>query len=303
MALTDKQLALRQQSIGASDVSSILGISPWSSAADVYIQKTQQLEPFENAAMEAGHMLEPVVVDWALVKLGFDDFTWSSSNVRRTKSLAKVGDSIGLEIPAHANLDFMFFRNVDGKEQRCGLEAKTTGMGKYWGEENTDQVPDYIMVQCLWQALVADLDIIHIGVLIGEHGFKLKLYTINPLELKEETEEIVSRVSKFWHENVMEGVPPKDTLPNLDTLKKIIRVPNKTVDISKSIVTSWLVAKEELVIATAKERGLKKTLLNEMGDAELGSCELGTLTYYNYDRKGYTVNPSKYRSAKWKIKE
>ena len=112
MALTDKQLTSRQESVGGSDVPAILGLSPFKSAADVYIEKTQQMVQIDNAAIEAGHMLEPAVIDWAITKIKESEFSWSSMNVRRTKVLVS---SEGLEISAHANLDFMFIAQPHGR--------------------------------------------------------------------------------------------------------------------------------------------------------------------------------------------
>ena len=296
MALTDKQLIARQQSIGGSDIPAILGISPFKSAADVYLEKTHHMERVSTDAMEAGHMLEPVVIDWTIVKLELDKFHWSSANVRRTKILKTKS---GLEVPAHANLDFMFTMATPEGETRSAIEAKTTSLPQYWGKEGTDEIPDYVMAQCLWQGIVADLSIVYVGVLIGDRGFHLRTYKIKLEDYEEETWDIVNRMGDFWNKNVMEGVAPEDTAPKLDTLKKIMRVPNKSVELPDMMVQSWLIAKEEVSAAQRKERMLKATMLSTLSDAEEGRSLNGTLTYYEYDRREYVVPSVKYRSIKW----
>ena len=296
MALTEKQRTARQLSVGGSDIPAILGISPFKSAADVFLEKIHPMQQVETMAMEAGHMLEPAVIDWAIKKIKSTDFTWSSVNVRRTKTLES---SNGISLPAHANLDFMFTITEDNKELRCAIEAKTTGMPQYWGQEGSDEVPDHVLVQCLWQALVADLDIVHVAVLFGDRGFSLKMYEIETVIYEEETKEIIDRVTEFWDKNVMEGVAPTETAPKIDTIKKIIRVPNKSVEMPDMMIQSWLIAKEELSIAKKKESQLKAKILSGLSDAEEGRTASGTVTYYQYDRREYMVPTTSYRQIKW----
>tara|TARA_R110000824_G_scaffold137154_2_gene301211 strand:- start:10016 stop:10912 length:897 start_codon:yes stop_codon:yes gene_type:complete len=293
MALTDKQMTARQQSVGGSDVPAILGISPFKSAADVFIEKTQKMKQIDNTAIEAGHMLEPAVIDWAIKRVKKEEFTWSSVNVRRTKTIVS---SEGLEIAAHANLDFMFIAEPHGRQV---IEAKTTGLSKYWGTEGTDEVPDYVLVQCLWQAIVADIHMVHVAVLIGDRGFQLKVFVIDPKDYEEEIEEIVSRVGKFWQKNVMEGVAPEETHPNIETLKNIVRTPNKSKELKDINVQSWITSKQELADARKREAILRSLVLSELDDAEEGKSSLGTLTYYEYIRKPYSVGEKSYRQIKW----
>jgi len=307
MALTEKQLAARQGSIGGSDVPAILNISPFKSAADIYIEKMNGVTRVENKAMEAGHMLEPAVIDWALTKIKKGrEFSWTSANVRRTQVLVA---STGEVVPAHANLDFMFMAAGDyiegnqGQRQpetREGLEAKTTGISKSWGPEGTDQIPDHVLAQCLWQSAVAELDKVHIGVLIGDRGFHLKVYVIDPSEYKEELQEIIDRVAVFWNKNILEGIAPDETLPKIETLKRMVRVPNKTTKLPEVSLKSWLAAREELTLAKKKESKLRGQILSDLGDAEEGTGANGVLTYYESKRKEYVVPENAFRVLKWK---
>lgn len=65
----DAWLAARTRGIGGSDVGSICGVNPWSSALQVYFNKTGQFqeerEPSEASKerMHFGHVLEPVVAN------------------------------------------------------------------------------------------------------------------------------------------------------------------------------------------------------------------------------------------------
>lgn len=297
MALTEEQREKRQHSVGGSDVPAILGLSPFKSASDIYLAKTVGVEQSTSAAIEAGHQLESSVVQWGMERLNIADMKWSSANVRRTKTL---NCTKGGSVPAHANLDFMFIAPEIG---RCGLEAKTTSYRSGWGAENTDEVPEHVLLQCLWQAEVADLNMIYVAVLIADRGFHFKMYEIDPAQYEEEREIMVNSVGYFWNNHVMEEREPDESLPTIETMKKVIRTPNKTVNLGEDAVKQWLEDKENLEKAKKKEAESRKIVLNDLKDAEEGHSSLGTFTYYEYERKGYEVSPTKYRQIKWRRKE
>ena len=67
-APTDREqwLAERRQRIGATDVSAIMGVNPYSTAYDVWLDKTGKLEPWDgNDATSIGNILEPSILDEA----------------------------------------------------------------------------------------------------------------------------------------------------------------------------------------------------------------------------------------------
>jgi len=297
MALTEEQYSKRQNSVGGSDVPAILGLSPFKSSSDIYLAKTVGVQQSTSSAIEAGHQLESAVIEWGMERLKIEDMKWSSANVRRTKTL---NCTKGGSVPAHANMDFMFIAPEIG---RCGLEAKTTSYRYGWGEEYTDEIPEHVLLQCLWQAEVADLNMVHVAVLIADRGFHFKMYEVDPAQYEEEREQMINAVGNFWNNHVMEEKPPEDTLPSVETLKKVIRTPNKSTNIEENDVKLWLEAKDKVSEAQKEEKLLREKVLNTMVDAEEGQCSLGTLTYYEYDRKGYEVAPTKYRQIKWRRKE
>ena len=54
-------LKLRQMGIGGSDVAALLGLSKWRTPLDVYNSKIEEPEETDNASMEWGRRLEPVI--------------------------------------------------------------------------------------------------------------------------------------------------------------------------------------------------------------------------------------------------
>lgn len=60
---TGKWLSWRRSGIGASDAPIIMGVSPWKSIDDLYLDKISQEKPkeFTNYVMERGKKIEPIV--------------------------------------------------------------------------------------------------------------------------------------------------------------------------------------------------------------------------------------------------
>ena len=64
--ITEQQREARMHGIGGSDAGVILGVSPYKSAVELYLEKTGQAEPpdlSDNEAVEMGNWLEPVAAD------------------------------------------------------------------------------------------------------------------------------------------------------------------------------------------------------------------------------------------------
>lgn len=57
--------------IGGSDAAAILGVSPWKSAVDLYLEKTEpQPERAETPALRRGKRLEPYICDMLTAEHG-----------------------------------------------------------------------------------------------------------------------------------------------------------------------------------------------------------------------------------------
>ena len=89
------------------------------------------------------------------------------------------------------------------------IEAKSTGAqnGDRWGDEGTDQVPDEVLIQCLHNLIVLDLQICYIPLLIG--GNKYQLYVVERSEATKVTEEkIIAAEREFWEKYIVTGNEP-----------------------------------------------------------------------------------------------
>ena len=191
-------LAARTKGIGGSDVGAICGVSPFSSARQIYFNKTNQFEESikPNAAaldrMHFGHLLEPIVADeYAAREFGpgcphegyslteFDatvchkDHEWMRANVDRL-ILDKTGKVVGI------------------------LECKTTSEYNNEEWEQGDILMSYIY-QLNWYMYILDIKWGAFACLVGGNKFYSYEVCRND-ELLQET--IIPTVTDFWFNNV-----------------------------------------------------------------------------------------------------
>ena len=190
-------LKARTRGIGGSDIGAICGVSPFTSARQIYLNKTGQynesMKPNEAAKerMHFGHMLEPIVAEeFANRELvgDFEGFT-----------LATVDATLQhKDYPwALANVDRLIL-DKDGKPWGV-LECKTTSeyMNDEW--ESGEILTSYIY-QLNWYLWILGLERGCFACLVG--GNKFYSYTVfRNDELINET--LLPAAKKFWFENVL----------------------------------------------------------------------------------------------------
>jgi len=143
---TDEWTALRQASIGGSDMPVLLGLSPYRSEASLAREKAGETgpEPDEKQArlFRLGLALEPVIRDEDAIKHGV-----KIRRVNRTH--------VHPDYPwAIASLDF------ERVGQKCIVEAKASRSGRWDGE-----LPQDVEAQVRWQMGVAGYPLAHVACL------------------------------------------------------------------------------------------------------------------------------------------
>ncbi|MEM1209243.1 MAG: YqaJ viral recombinase family protein [Planctomycetota bacterium] len=263
MPITEKQRARRRQHLGSSDVAAILGVHPYKSAADVYLDKTadfdETTDEAESPAMRIGSAVEDGVLAMAEQELG---------QIRRNQYRARPDLHLG------ANIDGIVVRTGDP------VEAKTAGLLNPfaplddWGKDtSTELVPDHVAVQahvhilCLGQpnAPASDLpSVCYVPALIGGRGFGLYRVTLS-VELVRMIED---RAADWWTRHVVAATPPEIDPAGagrvLETLKRVRREPQTTVAVDPVLVRAWREADAEAKQAEAKAKAAKAALLMAM---------------------------------------
>lgn len=267
---------LSSTSIGASEIAAVLGLSPWASPYEIWARKTGRIESHKSSdAIDAGKRLERVVLDWAEDVLG---------PIRREIEAPIDGTPILTHPDGITH---------DGRP----VEAKTSGIAGplygEWGEPETDQIPDYYLVQALMQIAATEADLCFVPALLGGRGFSLYRVPAN----KALQREIIERVCTWWDRHVVRDEPPEMTAPPpLSIMKRLRREPGKSVDLDPGLVETWLSAKERAKQAAKEEEEAQAAVLAALGDAEAGTLPDGReVTYFEQFRKGYVVEECRFR--------
>jgi putative phage-type endonuclease len=180
-------LAKRRKSLGGSDAASILGLSKWTTALDIYLSKTDDdYRDESNYAMYRGRILEPAILQM------YSDATGLAIERPREMFYHKDCEFIS------ATLDGIAARTIV-------VDAKTARSKNGWGEPFTDDVPlDYLIQQQQYMGVVG-LYVADLAVLFGDFDFAI--YRIARDD--ELIEMIFAAEKKFWIENVVARVPPE----------------------------------------------------------------------------------------------
>jgi putative phage-type endonuclease len=190
--MKNKQEWLRERKnyIGGTDLASIVGLSPYRTALDVYLDKTSDNITEESSpAMRWGNLLEDVVA----------------------KEYAKVtGYNLEIEPNVLYHHEYKFLgANIDrwADNKKHVLECKTAGFtrGKEWGEEGTDQIPESYLVQVAFYAVICDVPKVDIAVLIGGQNFRIYTYARN----RELEDKLIKIACNFWYNHIEKRIPPK----------------------------------------------------------------------------------------------
>lgn len=151
----------RKTYLGSGDISAILGLSPWRTPLDVFLDKTVGQQPITDEGrlkiLNRGKRLEPYVIDMLCME---HDIQVTHRNHRY---IDKTHPFIAAEIDA---------------ETTCGrnVEAKTT-FDYYdrndWGNELTDQIPVYYNAQGQHGMMVTDAPSTLFPVMLGIDDFRV----------------------------------------------------------------------------------------------------------------------------------
>lgn len=233
----------RKTGLGGSDIAALLGLHPYKTPFDVYIEKVEGYQQPLNEYIEWGNILEPVVAQ---------------------KYANQTGIKIRRNIPTQrhpsrrwvlATPDALW--DVPDDWTKGGAEFKTADarMANRWGEPLSEDVPDEYLIQCQWYMGFFDVPRWDLAVLIGGNDFR-----IYELSFSQELYDFMIEESKrFWDEYIIPEIPPSSMgAKNLASYVK-----NKFKDHS-SLIRSASPREAELMLAykdatlTAKEAVEKK---------------------------------------------
>jgi putative phage-type endonuclease len=264
-------LAVRKTGIGGSDAAAAVGLNPYKSMLELWLEKTgrdadlEKPDPNDTAHPTYwGTLLEPIVAAAYTKQTG--------NRVRKVNAVLRH-PSVTFML---ANLD----REVVGATGVHILECKTAGEfgSRLW----RDGVPEYVQLQVQHQLAVTGKLAADVAVLLC--GQKLDVHRI------ERDDELISRLveleARFWQYVESDTPPPADGSESADRALRCLfpRDAGSTVDFSDDRVLSATFADLVTVRADIETREqleakFKQTLQQAMGEASRAIFETGEVSF------------------------
>lgn len=181
----DKWLKYRQSGIGGSDASAVIGVNPWKSSIQLYMEKkSDSPKEVKSFRLELGNRLEGLVAELFTEKTGL--------KVRNVNGILK-NDKYPFAL---GNID----RAILG--EKAFLECKTTG--SYSLKEWQEGIPIHYEIQCLHYMAITGATHCYIAALIGNSEF-----LFHKLVRDEESINYLMQIEKrFWEENILKDIVP-----------------------------------------------------------------------------------------------
>lgn len=281
--LNDEQKKLRRSGLGGSDISTLLGLNPYSNRLQLYLEKVEGFEPdlSDNEAIVWGNLLEDTIAK------RYSEITGK-----------EVYESNTVVHPAYP----IFLANPDRiiKGEKRGLEIKNVGnrTASLWGESGSQIIPEYYYIQIMHYMFVLDYDFWDVAVLIG--GQELRIYTFE--RDKEFDQIIINAGTKFWEDHVLAQNPPdvEYNSPNSVSILRNIynKVEEQPIDFADDLIKwrdVWLEAKDILKRYQQISDGAQAHILSEMRNSILGKFSDGSSFIRKVVKtKGYVVEPTEY---------
>ncbi len=264
-------LEVRKSGIGSSDAAAAVGLNPYKSQLELWMEKTgrdaglPKPDPNDDTSpMFWGTLLEAFVAAHYTKKSG--------NRIRKVNAV--------LQHPEHswmlANLD----REVTGATDVQILECKTAGMNgaRLW----RDGVPEYVQVQVLHQLAVTGKQAADVAVLVC--GNEFRIYRI------ERNEAAIARLidleANFWNYVESDTAPPADGSDSAATALQALypQDDGETLDLSDdagmcAAFADLISVRASMAEQSELEAKLKQTIQQRMGNATKASFEGGVVSW------------------------
>ena len=183
-------LKFRRSKIGASDAPIIMGMSPWKTPYELWLEKTQDVKTEENASMSFGKANE------AAARQLFEEMT----GFLMMPNKMAINPLLEWQI---ASLDGIDIFQEDIVEIKCA-NAKDHELAK------NQMVPDKYMHQLQHQMACADVEYAYYFSYHKGEGIIVKVWRIDSVIYM-----LTEAEKKFYEENILGNQPPKMTEKDL----------------------------------------------------------------------------------------
>lgn len=264
-------LTVRKGGIGSSDAASAVGLNPYKSQLELWMEKTgrdanlPKVDPKDQSSpMYWGTLLESIVAAHYTMRSGH--------KVRRINAVLQHPHEPWIL----ANID----REVIGASDVQILECKTAGINgaRLWKEG----VPEYVQLQVMHQLAVTGKQAADVAVLIC--GQDLQIHRI------ERDDTMISRLIEleraFWHHVETDTPPPVDGSDSADLALRCLypKDNGQTIDLSDDLEMSaafsdLLAIRQVLSNNSQCEAQLKQRIQQRLGESTKAVFQNGEITW------------------------
>ncbi|OYQ19154.1 alkaline phosphatase [Pseudomonas mandelii] len=266
-------LAVRKGGIGSSDAAAAVGLNPYKSQLELWMEKTgrdetlRKIDPHDDESPAYwGNILEPIVATHYTQRSGH--------RVRRINAVLQHPDpTLSWML---ANID----REIIGAPEVQILECKTAGINgaRLWKEG----VPEYVQLQVMHQLAVTGKQAADVAVLLG--GQHLEIHRIKRDDSM--IAQLIELERLFWDYVVGDTPPPADGSASADQALRCLYPQDvgHTLDFSQDVRLSTTFAdlqkvRDSIAQQETQEAQLKQTLQQAMGDASQATFATGSITW------------------------
>ncbi len=250
----------RSKRMGGSDGAAVVGLSPYKTATDVFLEKTGRA-PAQAVTepMNWGNILEPVILDEYARRTGLH-------GLHRNR----MADGTQ-QIIRHDKHPWLAGAPDAWTDDRV-VDAKSTGSRqvKRWGREGTDDMPEEHLVQVTLYADIRKVPKMDVPVLIDGRTFRIYSADYDP----EFAGNVIQILERFWVDNVLADKPPKpesteERLAQVRAMYPENRTPIKISDRKVDLLAMQLSqAKEAIDSNEVLYESAKALIMEAIGDGE-----------------------------------
>lgn len=227
----------RKQFLGGSDAAAVMGLSPWATPVELWMQKTGRAEQEIDAAKERvfarGKKLEPIVLDMVMDKL-----KERGHDVQVIAKNERYRDSQHLFLSCEVDFELL----LDGEHINGDCKTVHGFARKKWGEEETEEVPIEYAAQFMHGLGITGRGRCLVAALIGLDD--VAIYWVNRDD--ETIAAMREKCVRFWNDHVLADVPPDPI--DFDDTKLLYPVDN-----GQSVEADDETAERVALLASVKE--------------------------------------------------
>lgn len=258
MGLSKRQLALRRNGIGASEIAALAGESQYATPIAIYEAKVLGAEIEATYQMDLGNELEePIARIWAKQQGRYLARVDTLKHPTKTLALATPDRAVYLSQEARGDARRL---KTDVRDAERILQVKSTNwrLKHLWGEEGSDRIPREYLCQAHWEGSVAGVDSVEFAVDFDKTKLARFRVRVSPTVF----EGLYDLAERFWKDHVLARVPPPPDATERYTeyLKRVF--PSETTETIIAIAPEDSLARDIEYFAKLKagEKPLKSLL-------------------------------------------